>query len=88
MNLKRNRTILLCLLVLLIPLAYFSHKLALPSLSLLPLVGWLILYLVAVHLLWRCPHCDGYLGKVNKLPAHCPHCGEELMGGNAGKTKQ
>lgn len=88
MNLKRNRTILLCLLALLIPLAYFSHKLALPSLSLLPFVGWLILYLVAVHLLWRCPHCDGYLGKVNKVPTHCPHCQKELAGGDAGQAKK
>lgn len=88
MNLKRNRTILLCLLVLLVPLAYFSHKLALPSLSLLPLVGWLILYLVAVHLLWRCPYCDGYLGKINKVPTHCPHCQKELAGGDAGQTKK
>jgi len=87
MNLKRNRVILLCLLVLLVPLAYLSHKLALPSLSLLPLVGWLILYLVAVHLLWRCPHCDGYLGKVNKVPTHCPHCGKELLSNSDLKKK-
>lgn len=78
MNLKRNRIILLCLIVLLVPLAYFAHQMVTPVLSLLPLVGWLILYFAAVHLLWRCPHCGGYLGKVNKVPTHCPHCGEAL----------
>ena len=79
MNLKRNRIILLCLMALLIPLAYFAHQMVTPVLSLLPLVGWLLLYFAAVHLLWRCPHCGGYLGKVNKVPTHCPHCGKELV---------
>ena len=78
MNLKRNRIILLCLIALLIPLAYVAHRFAAPALSLLPLIGWLILYFVAVHLLWRCPHCGGYLGKVNKVPTKCPNCGEAL----------
>ena len=78
MNLKRNRIILLCLIALLIPLAILANKLVTP-LSFVPLLGWLILYFAAVHLLWRCPHCDGYLGKVNKVPTHCPHCGEELL---------
>ena len=78
MNLKRNRIILLAVLILLVPLAYLAHQL-IPALALIPLVGWLILYLAMVHLLWRCPHCDGYLGKVNKVPTHCPHCGKELL---------
>ena len=56
MNLKRNRIFLLCLMALLVPLAYFAHQIVAPVLSLLPLVGWLILYFVAVHLLWRCLH--------------------------------
>ena len=78
MNLKRNRIILLCLSALLIPLAYFSGKLE-PSFSFIPFVGWLFLYFAAVHLLWRCPHCGNYLGKVNKVPTHCPHCEKELL---------
>lgn len=78
MNLKRNRIILLCLVALLIPLAYFASKLA-PSVSFIPLIGWLILYFAAVHLLWRCPHCGNYLGKVNKVPTHCHRCGKELL---------
>ena len=78
MNLKRNRVILLCLVALLIPLAIVSNKL-IPSISFVPLLGWLILYFAAVHLLWRCPHCGNYLGKVNKVPTHCPRCGKELL---------
>jgi len=42
---------------------------------------------VAVHLLLRCPHCDGYLGKVNKVPTHCPHCGKELLSNSDLKKK-
>ena len=78
MDLKHNRKIMLAILVLLVPLAYLAHKM-IPALALIPLIGWLILYLAMVHLLWRCPHCDGYLGKVNKVPTHCPHCGKELL---------
>ncbi len=78
MNPKRNRIILLCLIALLIPLAVLANKLV-PPFSLFPLLGWLILYVAAVHLLWRCPHCGNYLGKVNKVPTHCPHCEKELL---------
>lgn len=78
MSLKRNRIILLCLAALLIPLAIVANKLP-AGLSFIPIIGWLILYFAAVHLLWRCPHCDGYLGKVNKVPTHCPHCEKELL---------
>ena len=78
MNLKRNRIILLCLVALLIPLAILANKLVAP-LSFVPLLGWLILYFAAVHLLWRCPHCGNYLGKVNKVPTHCHRCGKELL---------
>ena len=34
---------------------------------------------LAVHAkIWRCPSCNGHLGKLYlglKLPKHCPHCG-------------
>ncbi len=32
--------------------------------------------------LWRCPSCNGHLGKLHldlKLPKYCPHCGTRLV---------
>ena len=34
-------------------------------------------WVIAVRKIWRCPHCDAYLGRPSKI-SHCPHCGKEL----------
>ena len=30
------------------------------------------------RLLWRCPHCKGFLGKVEERKKHCPHCKKRI----------
>ncbi|MFV1977671.1 MAG: hypothetical protein ACC651_18165 [Candidatus Scalindua sp.] len=41
------------------------------------------LWAIIVHFkLWRCPSCDGHLGRLYlglKLPKFCPHCGIRLI---------
>ncbi len=77
MNLKKNRIILLCILALLFPIVIFSHILG-PTRSMIALVAVLIIYLVAIHFLWSCPHCGHALGKPSHIPTHCPYCEKEL----------
>ena len=77
MDLKRNRIILLCILALLFPIVIFSHLLG-TRLSVALLLGVLVLYLVAIHFLWRCPACGHALGKPSRIPTHCPYCEKEL----------
>jgi len=50
------------------------------ALILLPLAFVLTLF-VSVKL-WRCPSCDGFLGKMYlglKEPKYCPNCGVKLI---------
>lgn len=77
MDLKRSRIILLCILALMFPIVLFSHLLG-TTLSVAALLGVLVLYLVAIHFLWRCPRCGHALGKPSCVPTHCPYCEEEL----------
>ena len=42
------------------------------------LLAILIIYLVAVHFLWCCPHCGHALGKPSSVHTHCPYCEKEL----------
>ena len=56
MDLKRNRIILLCILALMFPIVLFSNRLG-TTLSVAALLGVLVLYLVGIHFLWRCPAC-------------------------------
>ena len=37
-------------------------------------------WVIVMHKVWRCPHCDAYLGRNAKI-THCPQCGKELDGG-------
>ena len=34
-------------------------------------------WVIVMHKVWRCPHCDMYLGRDAKI-TYCPHCGKEL----------
>lgn len=77
MDLKRNRLILLAILALLIPVVFFSHQIG-TTISLALIVGILVIYLIAVHFLWTCPHCGHALGKPDQIPTHCPYCEKEL----------
>jgi hypothetical protein len=77
MNLKRNRIILLAILALLFPVVIYSQRMG-PALSMAALLAILIIYLVAVHFLWCCPHCGHALGKPSSVPTHCPYCEKEL----------
>ena len=77
MDLKRNRIILLCILALMFPIVLFSNRLG-TTLSVAALMGVLVLYLVGIHFLWRCPACGHALGKPSRIPTHCPYCEKEL----------
>lgn len=77
MNLKRNRIILLAILTLLFPIVIFSHTLG-RTLSMTLLFGVLVIYLIAIHFLWRCPDCGHALGMPSRIPTHCPYCEKEL----------
>ena len=44
------------------------------------LIPWVVLEIR----LWRCPHCGGFLGRMEKKK-NCPNCGEPLDWGE-GKT--
>ena len=77
MNLKRNRIILLSILALIFPIVIFSHRLG-TTLSMAALLGVLVLYLVGIHFLWRCPACGHALGKPSHIPTCCPYCEKEL----------
>ena len=77
MNLKRSRLILLAILAPLLPIAYYSRQLG-TTLSLIAIGAVLVVYLIAVHFLWTCPHCDRPLGQPGSVPDRCPHCNREL----------
>ena len=77
MDLKRNRKIMLAILALLFPVVIFSPQLG-KTLSMALLIGDLVVYLVALHFLWRCPACDHALGLPSRIPTHCPYCEKEL----------
>ena len=77
MNLKFSRMILLAILVALFPIVYFSRQLG-STVSVLAILAVLVIYLIAVHFLWRCPHCGRPLGQPGSVPTRCPHCGREL----------
>ena len=77
MDLKRNRKIMLAILALLFPVVIFSPQLG-KTLSMALLIGDLVVYLVALHFLWRCPACGHALGLPSRIPTHCPCCEKEL----------
>lgn len=77
MDLKRNRIILLCILSLMFPIVIFADRLG-TTLSVAALLGVLVLYLVGIHFLWRCPVCGHALGMPSRIPTHCPYCEKEL----------
>ena len=77
MDLKRNRKIMLAILALLFPVVIFSPQLG-KTLSMALLLGVLVIYLVAIHFLWRCPACGHALGLPSRIPTHCPYCEKEL----------
>lgn len=77
MDLKRNRKILLAILALMFPAVIFSPLLG-RTVSMALLIGILVVYLVAIHFLWRCPACGHALGLPSRIPTHCPYCEKEL----------
>ena len=77
MDLKRNRKIMLAILALLFPVVIFSPQLG-KTLSMALLIGDLVVYLVALYFLWRCPACGHALGLPSRIPTHCPDCEKEL----------
>ena len=77
MDLKRNRLILLAILALMFPVVIFSPLLG-KTLSMALLIGDLVVYLVALHFLWRCPACGHALGLSSRITTHCPYCEKEL----------
>ena len=70
MNLKRNRIILLSILSLMFPIVIFSQQLG-TTLSMAALLGVLVLYLVGIHFLWRCPDCGHALGMPSCVCSRC-----------------
>ena len=77
MDLKRNRKILLAILALMFPAVIFSPLLG-RTVSMALLIGILVVYLVAIHFLWRCPACGHALGLPSRILTHCPYCEKEL----------
>ena len=77
MDLKRNRKIMLAILALLFPIVIFSPQLG-KTLSMALLIGDLVVYLVALHFLWRCPACGHALGLPSRIPTPGPYCEKEL----------
>ena len=77
MDLKRNRKIMLAILALLFPIVIFSYELG-RTLSMTLIIADLVIYLVALHFLWRCPACGHALGLPSRIPTHCPYCEKDL----------
>ena len=42
------------------------------------LVGIILVYAIEGFVLWRCPHCKAYLGRLSFFAKYCPHCSKEL----------
>ncbi len=43
------------------------------------LLVYLVIYFILTIVLWRCPECGKYLGKVNFSIVKCPHCGSIIV---------
>ena len=67
-----NRTLWLVYLPVLIGLLMGSVEVMLLS---VPLV---IIWAIAVSVLWRCPYCEKRIGRPDMKLTYCPHCGKEL----------
>ena len=77
---KRNKTILMSMIVLtfvLLILANFLHGVGRMVAYILMIVS-LGMFVLLWSRLWRCPHCGKHLGRIGDGAKVCPHCGEPL----------
>jgi len=82
---RRRKLTLFAIIIGLIvgAVSFMAYQSGMPK----PMAGILLVvsfaWALIVHVkLWRCPACNGHLGRLYlglKLPKYCPHCGIKLI---------